>query len=159
MQQHRDHLFINTVWVLQPTGGCHIKFSSPKICHLLCSLSSEFFDHTCRRHLDERGVRGGHGWPPSLRREVFNVRRRRASSSHVSNETYSEPNGTEDPRRLVSTAVAWRVSRKCLKRLAPVFLLLDRLPAKANKPWLPTCMPTRLHARMHAHTHTTVLRL
>ena len=54
----------------------------------------------------------------SLRCEVFNVRRRRTPSSHVSNETYSEPNGTEDLRRLVSTAVAWRVSRKCLKRLA-----------------------------------------
>ena len=48
----------------------------------------------------------------------FYVRRRRAPSSHVSNETYSGPNGTEDPRRLVSTAVAWRVSQKCLKRLA-----------------------------------------
>ena len=82
--------------------------------------------HTCRL-VDgtsmKRGVRSGRcgstaGWPPSLRREIFNVRRRRAPSSHVSNETYSEPNGTEDPRRLVSTAVTWRVSRKCLKRLA-----------------------------------------
>ena len=48
------------------------------------------------------------GWPPSLHSEIFNVRRRRAPSSHVSNETYSEPNGREDPRRLVSTAVTWR---------------------------------------------------
>jgi len=46
------------------------------------------------------------------------VRRRRAPSSHISNETYSEPNGREDPRRLVSTAVTWRVSRYYLKRLA-----------------------------------------
>ena len=33
------------------------------------------------------------------------MRRRHAPSSHVSNETYSEPNGREDPRRLVSTAL------------------------------------------------------
>jgi len=69
--------------------------------------------HTCRPV-----SRSTAGWPPSLRREIFNVRRRRAPSSHVSNETYSESNGREDPRRLMSTAVTWRVSRKCLKRLA-----------------------------------------
>jgi len=63
-----------------------------------------FHTHTCR----PVGVRGGHGWPPSLRREVFNVRRRRAPSSQVTDETYSEPNGREDPRRLVSTAITWR---------------------------------------------------
>ena len=79
--------------------------------------------HTCRRHLDEREMWSGWcgstaGWPPSLRCEIFNVRRRRAPSSHVSNETYSESNGRVDPRRLVSTAVTWRVSRKCLKWLA-----------------------------------------
>jgi len=67
------------------------------------------------------------------------VRRRRAPLSHVSNETYSESNGTEDPRRLVSMAIAWRVSRKCLKRLAGSI--------------------THTHACTHTHTHTTILWL
>ena len=80
------------------------------------------------------------------------MRRRRAPSSHVSNKTYSEPNGTEDPRLLVSTAIAWRVSPEEASELRQprfwirVFLLLDKLPAKANEPCLPTYT--------HTHTHT-----
>ena len=85
------------------------------------------------------------------------MRRRRAPSSHVSNETYSEPNVTEDPRRLVSTAVGRRMesvaevpeeaSGLCQPRFwIRVFLFLDRLPAKANEPCLPT--------HTHTHTHT-----
>ena len=70
----------------------------------------------------------------------FYVRRHRAPSSHVSNETYSEPNGREDPRRLVSTAVTWSVAEvpeeasglRQPRFWIRVFLLLDRLPAKAN---------------------------
>ena len=41
------------------------------------------------------------------------MRRRRAPSSHVSNETYSEPNGREDPRRSMSTHTHTQLSRYC----------------------------------------------
>ena len=87
------------------------------------------------------------------------MRRRRAPSSHVSNETYSEPNGREDEtigeygRHMESVA---EVPEEASGLRQPrfwirVFLLLDTLPAKANEPCLPT--------HTHTHTHTIIIRL
>jgi len=89
------------------------------------------------------------GWPPSLRSEIFNVRRRCAPSSHVSNERTQNPMAG----KIRDDWWVWPSHGEVSGLRKPrfwirVFLLLDRLPAKANEPCLPT------HTHTHAHTHT-----
>ena len=89
------------------------------------------------------------GWPPSLRSEIFNVRRRCAPLSHVSNERTQNPMAGKIRddwwvRPSHGEASGIRQPRFWIR----VFLLLDRLPAKANEP-----------CPAHTHTHTTILQL
>jgi len=79
------------------------------------------------------------GWLPSLHSEIFNMRRRCAPSSHVSNERTQNPMAgkIQDDwwvRPSHGEASGLREPRFWIR----VFLLLDRLPAKANEPCLPT---------------------
>ena len=78
------------------------------------------------------------GWPPSLRSEIFNVRRRCAPLSHVPNEHTQNPMARKIRddwwvRPSHGEAIGLRQPRFWIR----VFLLLDRLPTKANEPCLP----------------------
>ena len=82
------------------------------------------------------------GWPPSLRSVIFNVRRRCAPSSHVSNERTQNPMAGKIRDDWWVQPSHGEASRLREPRFwIRVFLLLDRLPAKA-------------HTHTHTHTHT-----
>ena len=83
------------------------------------------------------------GWPPSLRSEIFNVRRRWAPSSHVSNEHTQNPMAGKIRDDWWVRPSHGEASGLCQPRFWIRVFLLDRLPAKANEPCLP-----------HTHTHT-----
>ena len=86
------------------------------------------------------------GWPPSLRSEIFNVSNERTQNPMAGKirddwwvrPSHGEDSGLREPRFWIR-----------------VFLLLDRLPAKANEPCLPTLNNTHTHTHTHTHNHFT----
>ena len=95
------------------------------------------------------------GWPPSLRSEIFNVSRRCAPSSHVSNEHTQKPMAGKIRDDWWVRPSHGEASRLRQPRFwIRVFLLLDRLPAKANEP----CLPTQTHTHTHTHAVPHVVR-
>jgi len=94
------------------------------------------------------------GWPPSLHSEIFKVRRPCAPSSHVSNKHTQNPMaGKIKDDRWVRPSHGEASGLRQPWFWITVFLLLDRLPAKANEPVCPHTH-THTHAHMHTHTHT-----
>ena len=102
------------------------------------------------------------GWPPSLRSdcEIFNVRRRCAPSSHVSNERTRNPMAGKirddwwvQPSH--GEASGLRQPRFWIR----IFLLLGRLPAKANEPCQTYTQLNSVHTRKSAFSWSSTVQL